>query len=71
MEIDTSFESVVLTQRANFLRDLSNASQATEQKSQSVAANTLSDTAQSFLSLNTAASFGADSLRGQNLDIKV
>jgi hypothetical protein len=68
---DIGFESVVRAQRANLLRDVGNAAQASQQKSQSQAASTLSDTAQSFLTINTAASFGADSFRGQNLDIKV
>ena len=69
--MDISFESVVAAQRVNLLRDLGNASQAAQQKSASQAAGTLSETAQSFLTINTAASFGAESLRGQNLDIKV
>lgn len=67
--MDLTIESVVTFQRANLLRDLGNASQASEQKSSYQAASTLSDTAQNFLSLNTAASFGGDSWRGQNLDI--
>jgi hypothetical protein len=69
--MDITFESVVTAQRANLLRDLGNASQASAQKAAAQAAGTLSDTAQNFLSINTAASFGTDSLRGQYLDIKV
>ena len=69
--MDISFESVVTAQRANLLRDLGNASQASQQKSARQAAGTLSETAQNFLSLNTAASFGTESLRGRNLDVYV
>ena len=71
MDMEISFESVVTAQRANLLRDLGNASQAVQQKSASQAAGTLSETAQNFLTINTAASFGPESLRGQYLDIKV
>jgi len=64
-----SFESVVTAKRGNLLRDLGNASQASEQKSQAQASGYLSETTQNLLSLNTGAGFGGDALRGRNLDV--
>ncbi|TAL01363.1 MAG: hypothetical protein EPO08_10550 [Rhodospirillaceae bacterium] len=72
-----TFESVVTAKRANLLQDLRDAAQASEQNSQTRNANQLTDTAQSFLSMNTGVSFntgwsfGGDPFRGQNLDIMV
>ena len=72
-----TFASVVTAERSNFLQDLSNAAQASDQKSQSKAIGQFTDTAQNLLSLNTGvgfgsgASFAGDPFRGQNLDILV
>ena len=71
MDIAPTFESVVTAQRSNFLQSLSNASQASEQRAQSTAATQLSDTAQSLLSINTAAASSFGAVRGQTLDIWV
>ena len=71
MHVAPTFESVVEAQHANLLRNLSDAAQAAEERTQRKAVSTLTDTSQDLLSINTGAAFATDSARGQNLDIKV
>ena len=69
MEIAPTYEAVAFAQRTNFLRDLTNVSQAAAESSQRSAVGQLTDTARNLLSLNTGAAFSLDPFRGRNLDI--
>ena len=72
-----TFESVAISQRMTFLRDLSNLAQASQQKIQSAATDRWTDAAQNFLSINTAAGWDSTASsspldqRGQFVDITV
>ena len=68
MDIAPTFQSVVSMQQTTFLQNLSYAAQASEQQSQAADTNTLTDTAQNFLSINTGASW-TPSYRGQYVDM--
>ena len=69
MDIAPTFQSVVSMQQTTFLQNLSNAAQASEQRTQATDTGDLTDTAQNFLSINTGASWSPPYGRGQYVDM--